>query len=254
MAEVEEVQWWHSYERYTREDLEAHELVPTDEIEEFKYEAPYPTGDAVPCSLCRGQGLMVTASGSFREKDKAEFRIWECNGCEGATEVTYLCSECGTRKQVNKGTNVIVWHSGWCPEMEYCTHLIASTGRACGRNIVARFDTHADGKMWGFCGVHARGKSEVEAYAARHKEDMALLDWREAEKAKGEELMADRVAAIGKALGIAEPLDYRTTYDGKNIVQVRVEVLEQYLETEIAKANGFVPPVDVDDSAGPDPF
>lgn len=258
MTEPIEV-WWTTYSRYSEQELADHGMIPTDDIEEFEYASPYPTDGPVPCDQCRGQGARVYKVYETDEK----YRVDWCYACKGTTEKEFLCSGCGAEKMVENARLTkdlpenIVQHQQWCMQNDLCMTMISSGARTCCRPIVARFDVHADGKMWGFCGVHSRGKQEDEERAAKWAVQSLEIEWKESERDKKEATVDERLAAIKTKLGMEEneTMTHRIAYDGHVTVTIPLEMLENYVgvvppgnEIDLASLVGF------EAGEGPEPF
>lgn len=227
-------QWWDgSWMRYSLEQLAEHDMIPTEEIEAFTYETPFPTDGPVPCDICRGQGCEIE---KVYETDEG-YRVSWCYACGGTTEKLFLCSGCGAEAYVENARltkdlpDQIVQHAQWCMLNDRCMTMISAGARTCCRPIVARFDVQADGRMWGYCGVHSRGKQDDEERAARWALDRLQDEWKQSEREQREATVDERLTAIKAKLGIPEEvaLEHRIRYDGACTVTVPLEILEQYV-------------------------
>lgn len=250
--------FWSSWDRYTIEQLEEHGLVPSDQIEEFTYDEPYPTDGPVPCDACGGQGCRV----SKRYEADENYQITWCYGCNGTTERNFLCT-CGSEAYVTNARltkdlpELIVQHKQWCMLNERCMTMISAGARTCCRPIVARFDIHHDGKMWGYCGVHSRGKQEEEERNARWALNQLESEWQQDVDLKKEATVEDRIAAIRQKLGVMsnEQFAYRIRYDGQVHVTISLEMLENYVGVEApAEAEDLASLVGFEAGDGPEPF
>lgn len=229
MTEVD--RWWDAQYRWTKAEIEAHGGVATEDIEEVDYEAPYPVREKVPCYTCRGQGFTTLQTTNYDNTPRDSYSVTGCNTCKGTAEIEFECESCGTRNQLTPPDgNTIPWHKQWCPECDICMST-TSGGKVCCRPIVERFDVRADGHMWGYCGVHARGKGEEEENAKIRKEDSEIWEWEQEEKEREKRGVTDRILAVAAELGMpnGDIFDYNENYKGEVTVKISLEVLEIFL-------------------------
>lgn len=267
--------WWDPYTMYALPQLEEHGLVPTDTIEPFEYEKPFPL-EAVPCHSCRGQGVYIErherrmpfyedlVAGEQVSRDL--FRIKDCMKCHGETELTFLCSECGTLKHMKlRNGDEVVQHEPGCRYQEYCMEHIESGSYGisytyCRHPVVERFDMRADGVMVGYCGIHARNKAADEARAKQNKEYLELQDWRYAEKAKSEKTDEDFVKEIAIALGYPEgeypEFHQKITPSGEYVTHLTLPifVLKAHLKIQENEPEKLVEKLEIEVNNDPEPF
>lgn len=230
-------------------------LVETKEIEEFEYGEPWPKqGDPVPCDSCRGQGYHV-----MKERWSSFWRVEKCDKCNGTSEITFLCDKCGAYQimKLNDGSEVIR-HKAYCPRAEYCMAPIERSQAPCRRPIVERFEIYANGQMHGFCGIHARGKDDMEKMSRRRKTDEDLRDWRMSQREAEMRTMEERIQAVSLALDSEKELVTDTGYDreGRLTVFVRcpLPLLERVLGLEIVPQKALEIPPEIEDDDQPEPF
>lgn len=269
--------WYRTYYYYPIEVIAEHDLVPTDTIEEVSYDRPWPVQEAVPCDNCRGQGVVVHRYPQhFANPDGStkpdQFRVMDCDTCHGATEIIFLCEDCGTRKMMalRNGESVVA-HEAGCKFQEYCMEHIETREPVgyrqdpprCRRPVQASFDVHSDGRPVGYCGVHARGKDQQETWAHARKENEDLRTWQQSQAKKKKMTTNETIGAIELALGDCalgpegqRLISYGLTIDQEKVIlKIPIEVLVKFFhleeedepETILSKLE-----IEVDD--GPNPF
>jgi hypothetical protein len=227
-------------------------LIPTEEIEEFHYTAPYEVDEALPCDQCRGQGVIV--SKRYSDPQDTTYTVRPCAKCETTAELTFLCEECGAAQTIENLTGQsVIYHKDTCQQSEYCYQPVGDTTRRCMRKVVERFDIRANGRPVGVCGVHARGMKDREAMALRQREDRLLTDWRYKEREAKEATVDERIAAVARELGTTEVFEHRIRATGEVIILLPLPLVEAKLGIA-PEVPGEAPPPIFEEAEGPDPF
>lgn len=252
------------YKSYTRDELEEFDLVPSDDLDdtEFEYSSPFPTGESVPCTACQGQCVHIKPHSQFmysndEEKEVLKFVCSPCYACGSTGETEFFCEECGCRSQFKlKDGSEVPAHMQWCMTGDLCMTMVREGSKPCGRPIVERFDIHADGKLWGFCGVHAKHKQEQETWARRNKVEQEVREWREQEIELAGRTPEQRMERIRKEFGMGEGAytSYREQFNGNVIVELSLDFLEEFFGVSTKATVLPSQVVDQLDATLPEPF